>query len=219
MFFIPYHADVPMFRMPVMNFILIAFTVLFFFLSVGDFFSDGLIMAMILNGWSPSGMLGHLLLHGGGGHLIGNMIFLWVFGNAVSAKLGNGRFLIFYVFVGAVAGMTHLLLDGDPAIGASGAINGVVGAFLIWYPLNSISCFYCFFIYRFGTFAMSSIWLILFWFAFDIWGAYSGGGGVAYFAHIGGFLAGALTATAMLKLDWVETESGEQSLIDLLTSR
>ena len=98
-----------------------------------------------------------------------------------------------YFFIDAAlawfAAAMHLTFVGGPMIGASGAINGIVGVFLLWYPLNSSSCIYWFYI-RGGTFQISSYWMILFWLMFDIWGVASGGGSVAYWAHIGGFLAG-----------------------------
>ena len=79
---------------------------------------------------------------GEGLHLKYTLIFLWVFGNAVCAKFNNWRYIPFYLCLGIIAASFHLLLDGRSAIGASGAIYGVMGAFLILYPLNSITCFY-----------------------------------------------------------------------------
>ncbi len=165
-----------------------------------------------------TGLLGHTLLHVGLFHLIGNMIFLWVFGNAICAKVGNLWFPLVYVGLSLAAGVTHILLDGDPAIGASGAINGIVGMFLVLYPLNDISCFY-FVVLYWGTFTLSSFWMILFWLVFDIWGAAAGMGGVAYWAHLGGIGAGVALALALLSLGWLKTESYERSLIDVLRGR
>jgi membrane associated rhomboid family serine protease len=211
---IPYKVDVPMSRRPIANYVIVGVTVAFFFLCARGVVSKGTIEAMTLgkSGW---GWLGHLLLHGDLWHLAGNMIFLWVFGNAICAKIGNLYYLQLYLALGLAAAAGHMLFDGNPAVGASGAINGIVGVFLIWYPLNSISCFYWIF-FRPGTFSVSSFWLILFWLAFDILGAMGGAGRIAYYAHLGGFVAGAGIGAALLLLGWVRMNYGEKSLLVVL---
>jgi membrane associated rhomboid family serine protease len=177
--------------------------------------ANGGFEAFLLDGWDPSSLFGHMFLHGGFLHLLGNMLFLWIFGNAVCAKVGNISFPFIYLFLGFCAAVVHLVADGSPAVGASGAINGVVGMFLVWYPLNSISCFYLWgFIPMLGTaFSISSCWMILFWLVFDIWGAASTGGSTAYWAHIGGFAVGFALAVALLKIGLVEMEEDEKSLL------
>lgn len=167
---------------------------------------------MVLDGWSPVGMVGYLLLHAGPIHLIGNMLFLWIFGNAVCAKIGNGPYLAAYVGLGVVAGVIHMLFSGHPVIGASGAINGIVGMYLMLYPLNDISCFYLI-LFKPGVFSISSYWMILFWLAFDILGIAIGGGMTAYWAHIGGFAGGiALAALALSTKGWVQPTETEKTL-------
>jgi hypothetical protein len=106
---------------------------------------------------------------------------------------------------------------GGTMIGASGAINGVVGMFLVFFPENEVSC-----LLLFGhcgrTFSVSSRWVILFWFVFDVLGAiFLTGmvGGVAYFAHVGGFVGGAGLAVLMLKMNWIGMEEYEKSLLEL----
>jgi hypothetical protein len=143
------------------------------------------------------------------------MLFLWVFGNAICAKVGNLIFPVFYILLGLLAATVHNLAGGGTAVGASGAINGVVGAFLVFYPLNNVSCGF-FLGFRFITFSISSMWMILFWLAFDIWGAVEGGGRVGYFAHLGGFAAGSGLSVLALKLDWLKMERDERSLLDVL---
>lgn len=211
---IPYRVDVPMFRRPWANYGLIILTII---LSFGGFRSlmTGEAVAFILNGWDLSGLFGHMFLHIGILHLVGNMLFLWIFGNAICAKLGNISFPFVYLFLGLCAAVVHLVVDGDPAIGASGAINGVVGMFLVWYPLNSISCFYMWGIIPTlgSSFSLSSYWMILFWLAFDIWGATTSAGGTAYWAHIGGFVIGFVLAIALLKTGLVEMDEDEKSLL------
>jgi len=174
-----------------------------------------------LKGWEIKGLLGHMWLHADIFHLIGNLIFLWLFGNAVCSKLGNICYLPVYVGLGLAAGISHLLFTGGMALGASGAINGLVGMYLVFFPENLISCLWLFWfplmIRPFArTFTVRSFWMILLWFAFDIWGAVRGGQGVAYFAHIGGFVGGAALAVLMLKLKLVTMESYEKSLLQLI---
>lgn len=214
---IPYQVDVPMSRWPVMNFALIGVISLFSLMVMfgGNGASVG---ELILDGWSPTGMFGHMLLHAGLIHLLGNMLFLWVFGNAVCAKITNVAYLPLFIFFGLVAASSHLVLDGAPAIGASGAINGVVGMYLILYPLNNVSCIWMFGFHG-NTVSFSGMWLILLWLIFDLWGASTGGGGVAYWAHLGGFVAGAGIAVALLTTGMVVPTDSERSLFDVIAGR
>lgn len=212
---IPYRVDVPMGRKPIANIVIIGLTcVLFLLMFAGETWFEPL----VLRGWNVGGIMGHVLLHAGPIHVFGNMLFLWVFGNAICAKVDNLAYPVVYLALGIIAGMTHLALSGTPAIGASGAVNGIVGMFLVWYPLNDINCFWIFWL-RGGTFAVSSYWMILLWLIFDIWGALSGAGGVAYWAHLGGFAAGFILAVLLLKLNWVDMEDYERSLLDIIVRR
>ncbi len=220
MYFFPYGVDVPMERWPITNFTILGLIILAFVGQGWAMFEGGIgaIEPFVLSGWNPQGLFGHMWLHGGILHLVGNVVFLWVFGNAICAKFGNLHFALFYVSAGLLAAFTHLLSGGGPAIGASGAINGVVGAFLVLYPLNNVSCVFGFFIW-FRWFRVSSIWIILLYFAFDIWGALTGAGGVGYFAHLGGFAAGFGVATLALKMNWIEMTRAEVSIYDLRNRR
>lgn len=169
----------------------------------------------ILHGWDVQGLLGHMWMHGGILHLAGNMLFLWLFGNAVCAKVGNKLFILFYFAFGFIAAATHLIFNGAPMLGASGAINGVVGMFLVFFPENEISCVWFFFPFI-RKFSISSYWMILMWFVFDIWGAVTSGDNVAYFAHVGGFASGFVLAVFMLERKWVTMEYYEKSLLQLV---
>lgn len=188
---------------------------------IRDYFILGKIRPFILKGWTIKGLLGHIWLHGGIIHLLGNMLFLWIFGNAVCAKIGNIRYLPIYLGLGIIAGIVHLISTGGNALGASGAIYGIVGMYLVFFPENEITCYFVvplFFAAK--EFCVSSIWMILFWVAFDVWGAMQGGGGVAYFAHLGGFAGGFVLAIVMLKLKLVVMEEGyEKSLLQLISGR
>jgi len=215
---IPYQVDVPMKRWPVANFAIIGLTVFVFFglISTAMRSDDlGAFESMVLNGWDVRGMFGHIFLHAGWMHLFGNMLFLWVFGNAICAKIGNVWYPVLYLGLGLFAAATHNIFSSGLMVGASGAINGIVGLFLIWYPINSVSCFYLF-IFRPGSFSISSYWMILLWLVFDILGLATGGEAVAYWAHIGGFAVGVVTGIALLKSGIVEMESTEKSLLDLM---
>ena len=177
----------------------------------------------VLNGWTIRGLFGYMWLHGGIIHLVGNLLFLWIFGNAVCAKIGNLAYLPIYIFLGVFAGVAHLLFHTGAGVGASGAIMGVVGMYLVFFPENDITCYFIwvlFFHPVIREFTISSYWMVLFWLAFDILGAaISGGGRVAYFAHLGGFAAGFSLAILMLKMNWVQMYKYETSLLQMLWRR
>lgn len=215
MILMPYAVDVTMYRWPVANFALIGLIVFTSFAGFGAT-TDSPLALLALDGWSPIGLVGHVFLHADLFHLLGNMLFLWTFGNAVCAKVGNVRFTGLFFAMAAIAGIFHNLFTGGVAIGASGAINGVVGMFLVYFPRNDVRCFWTFII-RSGTFSVSSVWMILLWLAFDIWGAWSGGGNVAYWAHLGGFAAGFAIAIHSLRHRWVRMTATECSLLQVLS--
>jgi membrane associated rhomboid family serine protease len=187
-------------------------------MSLVEYKENSITAQYLLDGWSIKGLFGYMWLHGGLWHLIGNLIFLWLFGNAVCSKIGNLYYLPVYIFLGLVAGISHLLFSDVPILGASGAINGIVGMYLVFFPENSISCFFCFifWFWRPLWFSLRSFWMILLWFAFDIFGAMRSSGGVAYLAHIGGFVAGVGLAILMLKIKMIEMERDETSILKLL---
>ncbi len=137
-----------------------------------------------------------MFLHGGWMHVLGNMLFLWIFGNNVEDRIGRLGFLPFYLLGGLVAAGLQLLSDPSsavPTIGASGAIAAVLGAYLVLYP----RAFVVTYIPPFFFLPLPAILFLIVWFGFQLLDASSAhvgsGGGVAYFAHIGGFVFGALT--------------------------
>ncbi len=172
MLIIPYEVDVPFDRRPVANWLLIASILLVFGLQLAAIFgaaggeaTTDTTKEFVLDGFGLRGLFGHMWLHGDIIHVVGNLIFLWVFGNAVCQKMGNLLYLPVYLFVGLFAAIVHVLFDGDPAVGASGAINGIIAVYLIFYPIHDISCFwlFCLFFYiRFGTFTISVLVMHLF---------------------------------------------------------
>jgi len=214
--FIPYSVDVPFNHRPVMNWLITAALVLIFAAEITG--ARTTIDRFVLDGWGLTGLFGHMWLHAGIIHLIGNLIFLWLFGNAVCSKIGNLLYLPVYVGLGLIAGISHLIFSSGSVVGASGAINGIVGMYLVFFPENSISCFF-FLFFRPVTFSVSGYWMILLWFAFDILGAASGSRGVAYVAHVGGFAAGFSLAVLMLKMGWIVMERDEKSLLQMLSTR
>lgn len=136
-------------------------------------------------------------LHGGLMHLGGNMLYLYIFGDNVEAAMGHMRFLAFYVAAGVMAALTHAALaqtSGIPMIGASGAISGVLGAYLLLYPYARVRILFLPLpIPFFKVFAVPAIIVLGVWFAIQfVSAAYSSteGGGVAFWAHVGGFIAG-----------------------------
>ena len=137
MMLIPYKLETTFTRIPYVNAALIVITSIIFFLPEQIFpLADQ--EAFVLRDWEISGLLGNMFLHGGFMHLLGNMLFLWIFGNAICATVGNGAYGFLYICLGVIAAAVHLVVDGHPAIGASGAINGIVGMSLVLFPRNKI---------------------------------------------------------------------------------
>jgi membrane associated rhomboid family serine protease len=196
------------------NYVLISVTVLVSILALSAPEAPWL-EPFILDGWTP-GVLGHALVHGGFWHLAGNMLFLWVFGNAVCTNAGGKLYLSAYALCALGSAIFHNVFDGDPAIGASGAINGVVGLTLAMFPKNRVSLLYTFLIV-WGNWQWKVWQVVLLWFAFDLYGVLSSGEGVAYWAHIGGLLTGISLGLLALTKGWVElTEWDHQSLLEML---
>ncbi len=150
-------------------------------------------------------------LHNDAMHIFGNMVFLWVFGNHVEERLGHIGYLFFYLASGVLAGVAHVLpVDAPPVIGASGAVAGVTGAFLAFYPLTKVEIDIAFL----GEFEVSSLVLILFRIANDAVFSLMGIGNVAYTAHLAGYLFGFVVAMALLLVRFLPRE--EHDMIGLL---
>lgn len=139
-----------------------------------------------------------MFLHGGLLHLLGNMLYLWIFGDNVEAAMGRVRFLIFYLLCGVVAALAQAFTDMDgqiPMVGASGAISGVLGAYLLLYPTANVRML-LFLGVVITTFRVPAVIVLGLWFLFQLLSAQTlqepgqQEGGVAFMAHIGGFVAG-----------------------------
>ncbi len=212
---IPLYDDNPNERFPVMTVTLIVTNVLVFIyeLSLDDvalrqfFYAAGFVPARVTGGavppfelWPlPLTFVSSMFLHGGWMHLIGNMWFLWIFGDNVEDRLGALRFLAIYLAWGWVATAAQMSLGGDPStpiVGASGAIAGVLGAYAVLYPHAKVHAIL--FLVIFATRITIPAFVMLgIWFGIQFYSL--GDASVAWWAHIGGFVAG-LAAAVPLKL-------------------
>jgi len=145
--------------------------------------------------WIPryGSLVTSMFLHGGWLHLLGNMLYLWIYGDNVEDSLGHARYLLFYFLCGIAAVWAQALSDPHsayPIIGASGAISGVLGAYLLLFPRAKVLTLVLL-PFFFTTLRLPAMWLLLLWFAVQLVSDLAvHGGGVAFRAHIGGFLAG-----------------------------
>jgi membrane associated rhomboid family serine protease len=145
------------------------------------------------------GLITSMFLHGGWAHLIGNMVFLLVFGDNIEDAMGHVSYLLFYLLTGIIAGLAQILLSPSstiPLIGASGAISGVLGAYIVLFPQGKVRTLV--FLGYFGQIILVPAWVMIgLWFALQLFsGLTSLGatdvGGVAFWAHVGGFVSGAV---------------------------
>lgn len=209
---IPLRDSVRSGRTPYVNISLILINILVFFQQLAIepyqlnqiYYSYGVIPAEVLNVFFTGSPLlpviipfiTSIFIHGGWWHLIGNMLFLWIFGDNIEDRLGRVKYLLFYLAVGVAGGVAHVLANPAstiPVIGASGAVAGVLGAYLISFPRSRILALVpvLFFI---TVIEVPAVIFIVVWFAIQFFNgvAFLGGtaNAVAYWAHIGGFLAG-----------------------------
>ena len=191
-------------RMPLVTAIIIAVNVLVFLLELsrGEGFVTqwSVVPATIVSGHRWITILTGMFMHGSWSHIIGNMVFLWAFGPEIEDAMGRGRYLAFYLLGGLIAMLAQVAADPHstvPNLGASGAIAAVMGAFLVTYPRDRIKSLLFLFIFVHVTFIPASL-LIGVWFLMQLVHAgavaHVQSGGVAYLAHVGGFVFGAVTA-------------------------
>jgi membrane associated rhomboid family serine protease len=142
--------------------------------------------------WST--LITSMFLHGGWMHLGGNMLYLWIFGDNLEKVMGHARFLFFYLACGIAAGLAHILVSGGsnvPTVGASGAISGVLGGYIVLFPRNQVRV-----LTRGGIVALPAMAVLGFWIVIQLINGLGSlavqteTGGVAYMAHVGGFVAG-----------------------------
>ena len=204
---IPLKDDNPTANKPIVTYFIISLCVLIFLIQLGSqtyksgqlFYSYGLIPSVLMGHkqlpmdlYAIPGLLTiftSMFMHGGFMHLAGNMLYMWIFADNIEDSLGPKKFLIFYLSAGIGAAMTQVLMDVHsqvPMVGASGAIGGILGAYLINHPNAKVLV-----LIPFGFFTqllkIKALYVLGFWFILQF---ISSGGGVAYAAHIGGFISG-----------------------------
>ena len=191
----------PSYSKPVVTVILIVINILIFLFefSLDSYSQNALIFTygLVPDHFRWMNVFTSMFLHGGWMHVLGNMWFLWIFGDNIEDILGHGKFLLFYLLCGMAAAVTQAYLNLDsrvPMVGASGAIAGVMGAYLVKFPSSRI---YTLIFYIFITTIEVPAWLMLiYWFAIQFisglgsLAAPVAQGGTAFFAHVGGFVAG-----------------------------
>ncbi len=194
---IPLGTDRPRRRSPVIALGLIGLNVLVFVVMATLERTDPAAHERVLQwGWiwgrdfEPHALITSAFLHADLLHLLGNMLFLWIFGPNIEDKLGKIGFITFYLVAAVASGALHAFFSNYPAIGASGAIAGITGAYLILFPRTTIKCL--FFFFMIGIIVIPAWWFIAFSIAWDFLApAISGRTGVAHLAHIGGYIYGA----------------------------
>jgi membrane associated rhomboid family serine protease len=206
----PLRDDRPTYTAPIVTTLLIVACALVFFfeLSLDEYSRDYFITryGVIPAHLRPVTLLTSLFIHGGWSHIIGNMLFLWAFGKSLEDAMGHTKFLAFYLICGVAAGISHVvfnLFTTLPTVGASGAIAGVMGAYLVKFPRAKIHTL----IFLFIFFTMADIpaaFILVYWFITQLFSEYGSiaqthvvSGGVAYAAHIGGFITGMILVNVM----------------------
>lgn len=202
--FFPYKDDNPRILVPVVTYGIIALNVLVYLYQIilATSGGDTEVLFIYMFGLIPAQfhiitLFTSMFLHGGIAHILGNMWFLWIFGDNVESALGHFRYALFYILCGLAAGLAQVIINVDsltPMVGASGAIAGVLGAYLIRYPRAQVHVF-VFIFFFFTTIKVPAIIVLGIWFLTQLTNGLGTlgldtTGGVAWFAHIGGFIAG-----------------------------
>lgn len=211
---IPLRDKNPTRRFPIVTIGLIVLNAVVFLyeLSLGEglqefFQSFGAVPRQIVSSLTPADlipgalfpMLTSMFVHGGWLHLVGNMLYLWIFGDNVEDKVGHGRFVVFYLLCGLAASGLHVVLDPGsamPMVGASGAISGILGAYLLMFPrarvVTLIPIFFFIQIAELPALVVLGFWFVMQFFNGMLSLGYEAGGmgGVAWWAHVGGFASG-----------------------------
>ena len=159
--------------------------------------------------WST--VLTSMFMHGGWGHLIGNMWFLWVFGNNVEDSMGHVRFIVFYLLTGAAATAAHVLTvpgSAVPTVGASGAISGVMGAYMFLYPRVRILTLVFVYLVHLPAWVMLGYWFVIQF----VSGSAGAEAGIAFWAHVGGFVAGVVLVKPFERKRLVEAKRSGRKL-------
>ena len=200
----------PSYSKPVVTIFLIVINILIFLFEFSlDPYSQNAFIAtygLVPDNFHFVNVLTSMFLHGGWMHVLGNMWFLWIFGDNIEDILGHGKYLVFYLLCGIAAGMTQTLFSPDsrvPMVGASGAIAGVMGAYLIKFPHSQIRTL-LFIVFFITTFDVPAWVMLIYWFGIQllngvgtVGNSAASQGGTAFLAHVGGFVAGILLVNIM----------------------
>ena len=213
---IPIRDQIPTRSVPVVNYLLIAANIVVFILmwlagtnQEALVYQFALIPSQVSAGLDTGDVVRvftSMFMHGGLAHIAGNMLYLWIFGDNVEDAMGHGKYLLFYLFGGVVASLAHILtnpISQIPTVGASGAIAAVLGAYLILYPKSRVQTIIPLGFFMRITLLPASVVLGL-WFVLQLFSGFLslGGpdvGGVAFWAHIGGFVAGVVLALLLAR--------------------
>ena len=235
MFFFPFADENPTTTKPIVSWSLILICSIIFlnyifeqeYLKEQIFLSFGMIPAILFGHSELStslkvvpafiSIITSMFLHGSWMHLIGNMTYLYIFGDNIEDNLGKIKFIIFYLLTGVFAALSQSLLDPNsttPMIGASGAISGVLGAYLVLFPKAKIKVFFWFIIifkiFKIRAFIVLGGWILIQFFSFS--GDDLNSGGVAYAAHIGGFISGVVLINFMKNKNRIKRKSSRSSV-------
>ena len=214
---LPYKVESTRRVVPWSNLVLVGMCCLVHIGILAEFIPLEVVQEMVLAGWSPLQLFGSMFLHTNLLHLAGNMFFLIVFGNAICSRIGNTRYVLVYVATGLVASAAHLIFDGRPAVGASGAIAGVFGICVVVLPLADVKVFYWLIYALVGTVKVPCAIVLIIYAIMDVLALVLGGGMVAHWAHVGGFVGGLTVGTIALVYHWLpeDADAGE-TIVDLV---
>jgi len=175
---------------------------------------EGNVVCQTDPGRQPIHLLTSMFLHGSWLHLLGNMWFFWIFGNNIEDSMGRARFLVFYLLCGLVAAMTQVLMAPSslvPMVGASGAISGIMGAYLVLYPRVRVYAFVPL-VFIMTTVALPAWVMLGYWMLLQFFGVLTSfdkdAGGVAFWAHVGGFVAGIILIKLFARRDYIVAHEG-----------
>ena len=213
---IPLKDDNPRLAFPLINTLLIVANVVVFLhqillpkaAALAFIHTYGAIPGLITQGSHYSTLFTSMFLHGGILHIAGNMLYLFIFGDNIEGLMGSARYAIFYVLCGLGAAWSHILFDPTsnlPMVGASGAISGVMGAYMVSYPKARVLVLFPIFIFYVTTFHVPALVVLGLWFLNQVVSGLvfsdsgMGQGGVAWFAHIGGFVIGLVLVKVFAK--------------------
>jgi membrane associated rhomboid family serine protease len=190
--------------LPIGNYMVLVLIAVVFILQFGYDPSSQALGRLVLHSFSASALLGHMWLHTGLLHLAESLILLWIFGRAVCLKIGSANFFLAYVLVGIAGAIVHCGYDGRAAIGASGAIMGILGMY-------TVLCF--------NRLSAAGPWIVLIWFLLSLTCGITGFTDTAHMDHCGGFIAGAVLAVILIYFGKADSDESDPLLRSLALLR